>query len=241
MSIELLCMTVGALALIQSLVGVGILIFGTPLLLVLDIPFGTILSTLLPASLTVSLMQMAIDRGVQRSTAIGFLKFMLPPLCAGLVFSLFLSAPHLDVVIVTALVFTALVRLSSRGRTYLLGWAKQNSTLMQVAIGLVHGLSNMGGSLLEVYASSRFQGKADIRQHIALGYALLAGSQLGILALSGNFTPINGTMYIVGSAALVYLLLGRRIFLQIPQDRFRSVVTVTILLAAVALAVKKMI
>jgi uncharacterized protein len=232
---------IGVLAIIQSLVGVGILIFGTPLLLVLDVPFGTVLSTLLPASLAISVLQVFIDRGVQLSTAAGFLIYMLPPLCIGLIFSLFISTSHFDIALVVVLISTSLVRLSTRGRGFLLDLAKRYSIQMQMAIGLVHGLSSMGGCLLDVYVSSRFQGKTDIRQNIALGYAFLAGSQLTILVFSGKFFPLSGYLYVMVCAAVVYLLLGRFIFARVSQDRFRSIVTITILLAAIALAIKKLV
>ena len=48
-------------ATIQSLFGVGVLLFGTPILLVLGYDFITALTILLPISLTINLLQVSKD------------------------------------------------------------------------------------------------------------------------------------------------------------------------------------
>ena len=53
-----------ALATVQSLFGVGLLVFGTPTLLLLGLPFDRVLLLLLPCSITVSALQVATSGGL---------------------------------------------------------------------------------------------------------------------------------------------------------------------------------
>src|SRR3989442_8270364 len=57
-------LTVGVFALVQSLFGVGLLVFGTPTLLLLGLPFELVLAYLLPCSIVVSLLQVATSGGL---------------------------------------------------------------------------------------------------------------------------------------------------------------------------------
>jgi hypothetical protein len=52
------------LAAVQSVFGVGLLVFGTPLLLLMDLQFPTVLAYLLPCSLTISAMQVISSGGL---------------------------------------------------------------------------------------------------------------------------------------------------------------------------------
>ena len=50
-------LVVGLTASVQSMFGVGVLLFGTPALLILGHPFATALGILLPVSLTINILQ----------------------------------------------------------------------------------------------------------------------------------------------------------------------------------------
>ena len=59
-----LCLVVVVYATIQSVFGVGLLIFGTPTLLLLGLPFEHLLAYLLPSSIAISGLQIARSGGV---------------------------------------------------------------------------------------------------------------------------------------------------------------------------------
>lgn len=73
---------VAIFAIIQSLFGVGLLVFGTPTLLLLGYPFADTLAVLLPASLTVSLLQLWKGPKLDRSFVAQFATWCLVPLAA---------------------------------------------------------------------------------------------------------------------------------------------------------------
>jgi hypothetical protein len=235
----LLCAFIAALAAVQSVFGVGLLIFGTPVLLFIGAGFDAVLSTLLPASLTVSVLQIVCDGRPAGLQIRGFFIYMLPALGAGLLVALVSRAPGIDIVICGLLIFAALLRVSPRHRQMLMALARRFSRTMLVCIGLVHGLTNMGGSLLEVYVSSRESEKLNIRQGIACGYALLAASQLIVLALAGRLQLSLATGASVLVAGGVFLSVGRRSFSPIRQAQYTAMVSALMVLAAISLMAKR--
>jgi hypothetical protein len=91
-----------------------------------------------------------------------------------------------------------------------------------MGIGLVHGLTNMGGGLLSLYASVRHNAKFEIRRKIALGYLAFAFAQLLVL---GYATKVTGTLLICAAlmafaAGVTYIVVGRAIFRQISAGRY---------------------
>lgn len=230
---------IAALAMVQSIFGVGLLIFGTPALLFAGVRFDEVLSVLLPASLSVSVLQIVCDGRPKTSEIAGYFVYMLPALGIGLLVALFAHVPGLDLFICSLLVFAAVLRVSPNYREKLMAFAKRFSRTTLIAIGMVHGMTNMGGSLLEAYVSSRESEKLNIRQSIACGYALLAGSQLIVLASVGRFQVSAATGIAIIVASSVFLTFGRRTFALIHQTRYRVFVSVLMVLAASALIAKR--
>lgn len=232
---------IAALAFVQSIFGIGMLIFGTPLLLFFGYPFEQILLTLLPASLTISILQMVIDRGLLARTVSQYFSCMVPPLCGGVLISLAVITPQLDLIVSVVLVIVAYLRLSARHRMRLFDFASTHQRMMLVLIGSVHGMTNLGGSLLEAYVSSVHKTKHSIRQNIALGYAIMAASQLAVLFALGrgnlNFTSAVS----VTVAGTVFLTVGRLAFGSLSQHRYTGLVSTLIIAAAVALIAKRAI
>jgi uncharacterized protein len=230
---------IAGLAVLQSIFGVGVLIFGTPCLLLAGIGFEQVLGILLPASFTISCLQLLLDRGVSIKDFKAFSVLLVPTTIAGLAVTLLLAIPRIEVVVSVVLVATAFFRTSERRRVYLVRLAGRHGKAMLASIGLLHGMTNMGGSLLEAYVSSLHSQKVPLRQNIALGYALLATVQLVALALSDrlHLTLLNLSTACV--AGLVFLVVGRRCFRTVPEQQYRSLVSVVMVCAAAALIAKQ--
>src|SRR5882757_7687039 len=75
---------IAVLAVVQSLFGIGLLVFGTPTLLLLGFPYQDALAILLPASLAVSLLQLRAVPKLDRTFALQFGFCGLLPLAATL-------------------------------------------------------------------------------------------------------------------------------------------------------------
>lgn len=232
---------IAGLAVLQSVFGVGVLIFGTPLLLLAGFDFQQVLVLLLPASATISLLQIGLDRGLTLDVGKSFVLLLVPTVVVGLAFTLFMVMPQVDLAVCVVLLCTAFLRASEQRRVVLVRLAARYKRLMLGLIGLVHGATNMGGTLLEAYVSSLYNTKMSVRQHIALGYALLALLQMTALAVAGRMEvhAVNGVA--AAGAALAYLTVGRYCFAAVSQQQYRSLIVALMVLAAAALVAKRLV
>src|SRR6185312_9833013 len=83
-------------ALVQSVFGVGLLVFGTPALLLLGYSFPSALFHLLPCSILISSLQIRDDYGEARGLLRSYLLFLAPAAAAGAAL-VFLSDKRFDI------------------------------------------------------------------------------------------------------------------------------------------------
>jgi hypothetical protein len=134
-------------ATIQSLFGVGVLLFGTPILLVLGYDFITALTILLPISLTINLLQVSKDyRHVQAPFYRQVLTLSIPcvVLCLLLVTTLKLN---IGSIVGLFLIVAALKSVYAPFNRLIESLVRYERTYF-IVMGIVHGLTNLGGSLL---------------------------------------------------------------------------------------------
>ncbi len=209
-----LLLTVAAVSLVQSLFGVGLLLFGTPTLLALEVPFNVALAYLLPCSIAVSALQVADGGGLTlEPIRRAFLVFTAPAVLVATGVALMFGSVHqLRVVVGLMLLVTALTRLG-RLRDAMGRHVRRHLRPLLTGLGLIHGLSNLGGGLLSVIVSSCFTEKTDIRRHIAFAYGLMASLQLLVVFTTAR-PRIDWVLWAVLPmvAVTMYLLLGRRAF-----------------------------
>ncbi|WP_454868327.1 TSUP family transporter [Pseudomonas farris] len=204
---------IAIISVVQSLFGVGLLLFGTPIMLFMGYTFPVALSILLPASLTISVLQLLIDKSVGRANLRSFVFFGLPFLALGLIANLSgLLKLNIEVMVALLLILSSALRLFSGPKRWLSAVFSKHAHVALATTGLLHGLTNMGGSLLSIYCSSAFEEKKLVRQNIALGYACFAATQLLILVATGTFEPSLTPLYSAAIAALVYLFIGQMLF-----------------------------
>ena len=147
---------------------------------------------------------------------------MLPSILVG-VFLIFYLEKKLNarIPIGILLLVTTFLRLTSIGRTLLKEFFQKRENLSLISIGLIHGLTNMGGSLLTIYASNVFRGKNVLRANIALIYLLMASTQMAYLTVMHNDLMNSLLFLIVPLSGCIFLLLGNRIFrIQKNTDQF---------------------
>lgn len=227
---------VALFAVIQSVFGMGLLVFGTPTLLLMGYPFSDVLSFLLPPSLTISVIQVLRQGQQQKQFAFSLLRFCLPVLILSLCWTLISKQKiNLHYVIACILLFTAVSRYSTRLSAFLSHFIEHNTRKYLVVMGLVHGMTNMGGSLLSTYAVTRHPLKNDVLGCIVTGYLLFGIVQLGTLhyanALSISLTtPV--TCVVAGS---VFILVGSRLYNWINESFYQKVFTLFMLVYAALL------
>lgn len=216
-------------SIVQSLVGVGLLLFGTPTLLLLGIGFGETLAVLLPCSVTVNLCQLRNGMPRNKKAVWQIARITLPMIFVGLLVALWGVDTHwMPIIVGIALLGIGILRLSSRA----IGWLNRVVAGYQSAyaavLGLVHGLSNMGGGLLVVFAGTLSEDKEEVRRIIALGYLAFALTQLGTLAINQPQLFRAENLHLPVISLLAYLA-GNRLFRHLSTAQFGRLVTVLVL------------
>ena len=207
---------------IQSLFGVGVLLLGTPWMLLLGMTFPATLQLLLPISLAISLLQLRrghlyLDRVLLR----GIATLTLPAIVVALLASTRWSPPLEIFVAILVLTFSLQdrVRFIRHGLNQLLRFQRTYLAMM----GFVHGASNLGGSMLTALAFGKALHRDISRATIAAGYTLFAVVQLTTLRLAGTNWQVDvGTgvrLIVVG--VTTFWLTEHYIFSRFDSRRYR--------------------
>lgn len=218
---------IALLSIIQSLFGMGILVFGTPTLLLLGYDFVTILGYLLPASFAISLLQV-LTVGVSRVPISRYLYLLCLP---GIGIGLFLSevgpiASWTNALIGGALLFSSLIRLWPFSRKLLTEVLKSHSPLYHFLMGIIHGLTNLGGAFLAILASGTHTGKEAIRYTTAHYYLAFSFIQMLVLAtVMNHYDVIMSNLPSAAISAMIYLLIGKRIFIRFNDASYNFALT----------------
>lgn len=181
-----IALVVAVCALVQSVFGVGLLVFGTPTLLLMGYGFGQTLAYLLPCSLAISALQVGSGGGLRLdSLRRDFLLYTAPAVLAGTIVVLVALRSAVDVkpLVGAMLLATAFLR-AGRLRQRMNAVVRQRQRPLLVALGVTHGLTNLGGGLLTVIVGSLYQRKDEIRRQIAFCYGLMASIQLVTLVVT---------------------------------------------------------
>ena len=239
MSTEIL-LIVTATAFIQSFFGAGMLLLGTPLLLLLGYEFVDILLVLLPISLAINLFQLAqYYQQVNLQFYRKILLLTLPPIAI----FLFLVT-HFDINLSLFIgIFLLLIAL----KDYSVPIANVINKIMHyetgyfLLVGIIHGLSNLGGSLLTALVYQKNYPKEVARVTIAACYATFAVVQLLTLWLfkvANNAITFSETSVYLVIGVLVYTLSNEIFFINLEAKKFQRYFSVFLALAGITLLIK---
>ena len=199
-------LTVAGTSLIQSIFGVGVLLFGTPVLMVMGHDFINTIIILLPISLTINLFQIIkgykiIDTVLYRKIATFTIPFVV----------LFLFIVTNFSVNIGLFVGIALLIIATKDYFFQLSYVNKSlvkhENLYLVATGILHGTTNLGGILLTAIVHSKKYKKDITRATVAASYATFAIFQIATLLLSTNSPNINW------EEISLYLIIGIVVFI----------------------------
>lgn len=226
-------------ATIQSLFGIGVLLFGTPILLVLHYPFVTVLATLLPISLAINLLQVSKHyRSIDRRFYRNILVLSVPGVVAGL---LLVTKPAISIapIIGTFLILVALKNLLApvaQAIEFLVRFERSYFIVM----GSVHGLTNLGGSLLSALIHSKPYDKDVARATTAASYGTFALFQLATLATSLERLPIaaSDSLLYVAAGVIVFMTTEQWLHAKLRTERYRITFAIFLGVSGVTLILK---
>ncbi len=220
-----LLLIISLFAILQSIVGVGLLLFGTPTLLLLGYTYEVVLSVVLPASIVISVLQVKENYSIVHGKKYLFV-YTIPSIGLGLYYILGLQA-YIDITFIVGvtLLIIGFIRISKRLNDQLIILVHNNKKIYCVVMGVVHGVSNMGGGLLTVYMSTLNHEKIVIRSSIAYWYLIFALVQLAVLYLSGLLLLSADILLVMSVSFISYFVVGRVASIKISHSNYQLLIT----------------
>lgn len=214
-------LTIMVTSLIQSIFGVGVLLFGTPILLALGYDFMTVITILLPISLTINVFQVVKDyRKVDTDFYRKILLYTIPFIVLFL-FIVTISSINIGMVVGAFLLIVAIKEYSVRLKSAIDSLTR-HERLYLVVMGIIHGITNLGGSLLTVIIHNKNYQKDVTRATVAACYATFAAFQIATLMFSANRPTINFIehgLYLM-AGIMTFILTETTVYLAIDSRRY---------------------
>lgn len=224
---------------IQSIFGVGILLFGTPLLLLLGYDFSYTLSTLLPISIAINTLQIVkhaayIDLRLYKNV----LLYSIPPI---IIFLILITQAQLNIAFIIGL-FLILVagKNQSKHIEKSLRNIMEHEKIYLIFMGIIHGLTNLGGSLLTALVHEQKQSKNSSRVTIAICYCTFALFQLLTLTFIGyeGGMSYSDNMLLLQVSMVVFLCAEEFIYTGIDERKYTQLFTIFLALSGLLLLFK---
>jgi uncharacterized membrane protein YfcA len=212
---------IGIFSVIQSIFGVGLLVFGTPTFLLLGASYPEAVGYLLPSSLLLSAIQ---THGFKDKIKIarGIILYSIPFVFIGM--SLIVGTNHHSLIVkMIGIIMFLLSLIHIIGVEILFDKIKKFGRISLMLTGIVHGISNQGGAMLTILMRSIYSDKEKIRTNIAFAYLLFGLSQLSVL-LWFDVKIVSWNSIIYGLVTLtLYQVLGKNLFKSLNQRFFNLI------------------
>jgi len=219
------------LIIIQSVFGVGLLLFGTPSFLILGYDFANTINILMPVSITISVLQFFKSKVKDQKFINEYNLFCLPFLVFFLVIALkFKYILNFKLLVGLLLVFSSILILNKKRFSSFKETFFKLKKLVLISIGCVHGLTNMGGSFLAIYSTLVSQNKKEItRYYICYGYLIMGILQyITVLFLSFNSIEFTKLFYIL--LALIIYFPSQILFKNVKDKKFSKYINIIALM-----------
>ena len=234
--IELIIITF--LIVIQSIFGVGLLLFGTPSFLILGYDFASTINILMPVSITISILQFLKSKVSDQKFIKEYNLFCVPFLVFFLVIALkFNYFFDFKLLVGFLLVFSSILILNKKKFSSFRNIFFQFKKFFLSGIGLVHGLTNMGGSFLAIYSTLVSQNKKEIaRYYICYGYLIMGILQyFTVLSLSFKTLEFTRLFYII--FALILYFPSQNLFKNINDKKFSKYINIIALVYGILILI----
>ena len=216
---------------IQSIFGVGLLLFGTPSFLLLGYDFANTINILMPVSITISALQFFKSKVSDRNFIKEYNLFCLPFLILFLVLALkFKHFFDFKIIVAFLLIFSSILILNKRRFSSFKKIFFNSKKYILMGIGCVHGLTNMGGSFLAIYSTLISKNIKEVaRYYISYGYLIMGILQfITVLFISFKILDFN-KLYYIFLAVMVYFP-AQKIFKNINDKKFSKYINLIALI-----------
>ena len=213
------------LSIIQSLFGVGLLLFGTPILLLIGYEFTEALFLLLPSSLIINAIQIFKDyKNIDYVFYKNFLFISIPMVVLFLNLSLSFDLNFNLIVGVVLILIPMKDLLMNENVSKNFEILNKYKKISLLTMGALHGITNLGGSILSAIIKEKKYEKIKSRSTIAICYFTFASTQLISLSFfSDNKASNHLTILILVLVALTsFLITEKKIFSTIEIETYNK-------------------
>ena len=234
--IELIIITF--LIIIQSIFGVGLLLFGTPSFLILGYDFANTINILMPISITISILQFLKSKVNDQKFIKEYNLFCVPFLVFFLVIALkFNYFFDFKLLVGLLLVFSSILILNKKKFSSFRDIFFKFKKYVLVGIGFIHGLTNMGGSFLAIYSTLVSQNKKETaRYYICYGYLIMGILQYFIVLLLSFKTLVFTKLFYILFALILYFP-SQNFFKNINDKKFSKYINIIALVYGILILV----
>jgi len=229
---------IAVFSVVQSIFGVGLLLFGTPTLLLLGYSYSETLWLLLPCSVTISLIQVVNDyKLIEAKKRAVYL--VIPTLVLGLALVVtYENGINITRIVGVLLLLIGVIRFSSKLQALLSPTVKKHIQIYYIIIGVVHGISNMGGGPLSILMSTIYSKKEIIRANVAFIYLILAMFQLVVLSIISNTSLRSEVMLLIPISLVSYIFTSKFISSKVNDKKYTFILNVMVLVYGVLAVIK---
>jgi len=219
---------------IQSVFGVGLLLFGTPSFLLLGYDFANTLNILIPVSITISFLQFLSSKAKDKNFIKEYNIYCLPFLIIFLLIALkFKYLFDFKLLVAALLIFSSILILNKRKFSSFKKIFFKLKNLVLMGIGCVHGLTNMGGSFLAIYSTLISQNTKELsRYYICYGYLVMGVIQYILVLILSYDDLVFSKLYYVFLVFLIYFP-TQKIFKKINDKKFSKYINLIALIYGV--------
>ena len=181
----------------QSLFGVGLLLFGTPIFLLLGYNFEATLVLILPVSIVISLQQIIYHRKTSNNHILEFNTYCLPLLVIFLIMNIYFgNLVNIKLYVSVFLIISSLILLSKNKIIKVNQSILDYRKFILITIGCIHGATNMGGAFLSIFSSLvNNQNRLQTRNYIAYGYLVMGSIQYVTVLIFGTVNVDFSNLY----------------------------------------------
>tara|TARA_B100000579_G_scaffold242816_1_gene199167 strand:+ start:430 stop:1167 length:738 start_codon:yes stop_codon:yes gene_type:complete len=231
------------LVILQSIAGVGVLVVGTPTFLIFNYGIVEILSMLLPISILTSFINLLIflfykknnHLTIDKEYKILFYSLCFPSIIIGLIilknFKNYFNFGYL----VSFIIFFSILATNYKKFFFIIN--KKIKIIFLIFTGIIHGLTNAGGTLLSLFLSS-YLNKDQSRYNITYFYFFLATFQYIIFYIVFEKKLYNFDIFLLIPILLLGVSIGNFVANYFKNTSFRVLINLLSLIVCFVLLIK---
>lgn len=211
----------GFLSIMQSIFGVGLLLFGTPTFIIMGFNFNETLAMLLPLSISISFLQVLRSNENIANFKINFNFYCIPFLItASFLVLKYENIINFKLLICVLLILTSVISLKKKKFKNLKLVTVKYQKLIHTLIGLIHGMTNMGGGFLSIFSFIiNNNQKYKSRKCIAYSYLIMGIFQYIVLLILFRENLNFQRLYLVLMSIFIFFI-SQFIFKNISEKKF---------------------